>query len=387
MVARSQALEVRAPGPERVQDAPMGHTSDTLAAHTSLGVGGPAVRFVFAATTAEVRDVVRAAAADALPLFVLGGGSNLLVADTGFPGVVLKLVGDRLEVRPEGTVLAEAGLPWERLVDAAVSANLAGVECLTGIPGTVGAAPIQNIGAYGQEVAETLVRVRAWDRLQDAEVTLDAAACGFAYRDSRFKRSPDRFIVLSVELRLEPGGAPCLRYDEVRRAVPDAAGSTPSLAEVQAAVRRLRRHKGMLLEPAPEGSALDTTNARSAGSFFTNPVVSATLAAGLPPGAPRHVQPDGRVKLAAAWLIEHSGIARGFALGAAAVSTQHTLALVNRGGATAQDLVRLAAWVRRAVRRRFGISLTPEPVFLGFSRAGSVTELLDAAEIALPESG
>lgn len=358
----------------------MGHSSSpSLAVRTTLGVGGPAARIMNAASVTEVREAARSAAGSGLPLFVMGGGSNLLVSDAGFPGVVLSLSGDRLELRPDGTVIADAGVAWERLVDAAVAADLAGVECLTGIPGTVGAAPIQNIGAYGQEVADTLVRVRAWDRVDEVEVTLEAEDCGFAYRDSRFKHSPERFVVLAVELRLKPGGVPCTRYDEVRRAVPGSKDAPPTLLQVRAAVRTLRRGKGMLLE----STTMPAPNTRSAGSFFTNPIVCAAAAAELPPAAPKHPAGSGLVKVAAAWLIEHAGIQRGFALGRAAISTQHTLALVNLGGATSDEVVRLAAWVRRAVRRRFGLTLSPEPVFLGFDAPPA--DVLDAAERTLPD--
>jgi UDP-N-acetylmuramate dehydrogenase len=359
-------------------DAPLGASRVLLAPLTTLGVGGPAAHLLRTSDQGALARGLDHAAAAGLPVFVLGGGSNLLVSDVGFPGLVVQLAPGRLVLDPDGTVTSDAGVSWETLVDAAVAGGFAGVECLTGIPGTVGAAPVQNIGAYGQEIADVLSHVTAWDRAEGRVVSLSREACGFGYRDSGFKRAPDRFIVLSVTLRLVPGGAPLVRYEELRRRVAEHAGAVPTLAEVRREVRHLRRGKAMLLD----AETLAGPDARSAGSFFTNPVLDAAIAAALPPDAPRHPQSDGRVKVPAAWLIERSGVERGFTLGPAAVSTRHTLALVNRGGATAADLLALAAWVRRAVRRRFGVTLVPEPVFLGFPEG--VEASLDSAERTLP---
>ena len=358
-------------------ESPLGAPDVPLAPLTTLGLGGPASRLLRTSEPEVLARALDAAALAEMPVFVLGGGSNLLVSDAGFPGLVVQLAPGRLALHADGTVTADAGVAWETVVDAAVDAGLAGLECLTGIPGTVGAAPIQNIGAYGQEVADVLTGLTAWDRVAGRMVELTHADCDFGYRDSGFKRAPDRHVVLSVTLRLVPGGAPTVRYDELRRRVSERVGSEPTLAEVRREVRHLRRGKAMLLD----AETLAGPDARSAGSFFTNPLLDAAAAAALPADAPRHGQPDGRVKVPAAWLIEQSGVSRGFALGPAAVSTRHTLALVNRGGARAADLLRVAAWVRRAVRRRFGVALTPEPVFLGFPEG--VEASLDAAERSL----
>ena len=358
-------------------ESPLGAPDVPLAPLTTLGLGGPASRLLRTSEPEVLARALDAAALAEMPVFVLGGGSNLLVSDAGFPGLVVQLAPGRLALHADGTVTADAGVAWETVVDAAVDAGLAGLECLTGIPGTVGAAPIQNIGAYGQEVADVLTGLTAWDRVAGRMVELTHADCDFGYRDSGFKRAPDRHVVLSVTLRLVPGGAPTVRYEELRRRVSERVGSEPTLAEVRREVRHLRRGKAMLLD----AETLAGPDARSAGSFFTNPLLDAAAAAALPADAPRHGQPDGRVKVPAAWLIEQSGVSRGFALGPAAVSTRHTLALVNRGGARAADLLRLAAWVRRAVRRRFGVTLTPEPVFLGFPEGVEAT--LDAAERSL----
>lgn len=342
-----------------------------LAPWTTLGVGGPARWFVEAQTPAEAAAACRWAVDLGCPHFVLGGGSNLLVADAGFPGVVVRLTDRTLRLARDGTVEAGAGLAFDALVDAAVEADLAGLECLTGIPGTVGAAPVQNIGAYGQEIADTLVSVTALDVATGELLLLDRAACGFGYRDSRFKRAPGGFVVLGVRLRLLPAGSPCLAYAEVRQRVEAFRAGPTTLAGVRDVVRGLRRGKAMLLD----AEVLAGPDGRSAGSFFMNPLVSPALAAALPPDAPRHATADGRVKIPAAWLIERAGVTKGLRVGRAAVSTRHALALVNRDDASAAELVALAAWVRRAVHTAFGIRLEPEPVFLGFGRP--TTDLLD----------
>jgi UDP-N-acetylmuramate dehydrogenase len=344
-----------------------------LAPLTTLGVGGPAHLLVEAETEDEVAEALSRARSEGLPVLVLGGGSNLLVADRGFPGLVLRprVRGVRVEAG-EGAVQVEAGAgePWDAFVDRAVASGWAGVECLSGIPGEVGATPIQNVGAYGQEVADTIFSVRAIDRGTFAFVTLDAARCGFGYRDSVFKGADaGRFVIVAVSFALRPGGAPAVRYAELAGRF--AGRAAPSLAEVRDAVIALRRAKSMVLDPADE-------NGRSAGSFFTNPVIEpgaidavrarVEASGALAPGErmPEHPAPGGRVKLSAAWLIERAGFRKGTADGAVGISTRHSLALVNRGGATAAAIVAFARRVKGAVHERFGVDLHPEPVLVGF---------------------
>jgi UDP-N-acetylmuramate dehydrogenase len=335
-----------------------------LAGHTTLGVGGPAWAYAETADPARAAALAEWAAGAGRPVLVLGGGSNLLVADKGFHGLALRFRGSEVTFGPEGAVRVEAGLAWDSLVAAAVDRGLAGLEALSGIPGDAGAAPIQNIGAYGQEVAEVLEAVEALELATGAPVVLGKEACGFGYRHSAFKgEARGRYLVTALRLRLDPGAAPRLRYPELSQAV----GPAPSLAEVRAAVLRIRASKSMVLDPADP-------NRRSAGSFFMNPVVSADLAtevadraAALGLGAPpRYPAADAQVKLSAAWLIERAGFGRGYGEGPAGLSTRHCLALVNRGGATAHDLLTLAREVRAGVQRAFGVTLRPEPVFVGF---------------------
>jgi len=361
-----------------------------LASLTTLELGGRA-RYVLTPTTeAGVRETHTWAREAGCPLFVLGGGSNVVAADAGFPGAILRATGLRGEMvdaghGPEVRVTVAAGEPWDAWVAACVDRGWAGVECLAGIPGLVGATPIQNVGAYGQEVAETIRAVRVLDRAGDAIVTLDARDCRFGYRDSVFRRNPDRFVVLAVTFALRPGGTPTVRYAELAAeleadangADPDDAdrdpAQRPGLAQVRQTVRRLRRRKSMLLDdPADE-------NRRSVGSFFTNPVVTPEVAADVEararalgllaaPGAagvPQFPTPDGRVKLAAGWLIEHAGFAKGQRQGAVGLSTRHALALVNLGGGTTAALLELAGAIRQAVLLRFGVGLDPEPILLG----------------------
>jgi UDP-N-acetylmuramate dehydrogenase len=335
-----------------------------LAPHTTLCVGGPARHFAEATTEAEVADALGWARARALPVLVLGGGSNLLVADRGFDGLVLRARLRGLTVESHGgevVVTAGAGEAWDDVVARAVAEGWAGLECLSGIPGDAGATPVQNVGAYGQEIADTLAFVRAVDRATGAAVILDRAHCGFGYRDSVFKREDaGRFVITAVGYTLRRGGAPELRYAELARRFADTAA--PSLADVREAVLALRRSKSMVLDPADE-------NGRSAGSFFTNPVVAAAEAERLAAAhvdLPRFPAPGGQVKLSAAWLIERAGFPRGTHDGPVGISTKHSLALVNRGGATAAALVAFAAKVREGVRARFGVTLAPEPVLVGF---------------------
>ena len=336
-------------------------TDVPLADLTTLRVGGPARRLLTAETDDEVVSAVRAADAAGEPLLLLGGGSNLVVSDAGFDGTVLRVATRGVDPAPrdEHGLVVEAGVDWDSVVALAVHEGYAGVEALSGIPGTVGAAPIQNIGAYGQDVSQTVSRVRALDRRTGDVVVLDNPQCGFTYRHSVFKGN-DRYVVLSVTLDLAHSrtGAP-VRYAELARRLGVALGAVVPASEVRAAVLDLRRGKGMVLDPADH----DTW---SAGSFFTNPVLPAGEAARLlPEDAPRWPEADGRVKASAAWLIERAGFTRGHGSGAVRLSTKHTLALTNRGGATTAELLALAREVRTGVQARFGITLVPEPVLVG----------------------
>jgi UDP-N-acetylmuramate dehydrogenase len=334
-----------------------------LAPLTTLALGGTARFFAEASETAQLAPALAWARERNLPVFILGGGSNLVVADEGFPGLVLHMRtrGRQWRVENGGFLVdAAAGETWDDVVAEAVARDAAGVECLSGIPGSAGAAPVQNIGAYGQEVAQVVRSVRVLDRQSLEERVLDAAACDFGYRDSIFKREPERCVILSLTLGLAKCGAPSLRYPELAAAV----GGKPTLAGVRKAVLALRRKKGMVIETADPDS-------RSAGSFFTNPVVSAAVADDVAARAggelPRFALPDGRVKLAAGWLIERAGIAKGFRMGPVGVSGKHALALVHHGGGSTRQLVLLAQHVRKTVFDRFGVTLVPEPVFLGLA--------------------
>jgi UDP-N-acetylmuramate dehydrogenase len=327
---------------------------------TTLRLGGPAERYVEAATDDEVIAVVR----DAEPLLILAGGSNLVVADGGFPGTVMRIA-TRGVHRDGATLEVAAGEPWDPLVAACVADGLAGIECLAGIPGSVGATPIQNVGAYGQEVAETIVAVRALDRARGVVEELAPAACGFTYRSSAFKRDPGRWVVLGVRFALHASelSAP-IRYAELARALDVELGDRAPLAEVREAVLALRRRKGMVLDDADP----DTF---SAGSFFTNPILGADEYAALrarvdvePPAWP---EADGRVKTSAAWLIERAGFHGGDGdPDGIAISTKHTLALTNRGHGTTAQLVAFAREIAAGVHEAFGVDLTPEPVLVGY---------------------
>jgi UDP-N-acetylmuramate dehydrogenase len=342
-----------------------------LADLTTLRLGGPAGRLLDAAEEDAIVAAVRAADAIGEPLLVMSGGSNLVVADAGFPGTVLRITsrgvreeGDRLQVA--------AGEPWDPFVARCVAAGRAGVECLSGIPGSVGATPIQNVGAYGQEVADAIVSVRAYDRVHRRMEEIPAADCGFTYRSSAFKRTPGRWVVLSVTFALarQPDSQP-IRYAELARALGVAEGETAPLADVREAVLALRRGKGMVIDPADPDSV-------SAGSFFTNPVLDPAAFAALDERArarlgedgrvPRFPQGDGYVKTSAAWLIERAGFTRGYGDPATvAISTKHTLALTNRGAGTTAQLVALAREIAAGVREEFGVELEPEPVFVGLA--------------------
>ncbi|HUM17839.1 MAG TPA: UDP-N-acetylmuramate dehydrogenase [Candidatus Nitrosotalea sp.] len=338
-----------------------------LAPHCTLRIGGPARYLVEASDEAVVAEAVEWAGARRLPVRVLGGGSNLVIADEGVDGLVLKIALRGVSTQEaSGTmeVTAAAGEPWDALVRHTVERGWAGLECLSGIPGLVGATPIQNVGAYGQEVSDTLTAVRALDRKSGVVVTLGPAECGFGYRDSLFKSgAPGRYVVLAVTYRLTPGGAPNVRYADLTRDLERRGLARPSLAQVRETVLAIRRSKSMVLEPGDP-------NARSCGSFFLNPIVDGAAlaaiearAAGL--GMPRWPQPDGRVKLSAAWLIERAGFTRGQADGPVGLSTRHTLAIVCHDGARARDVAAFARRVRAGVEQRFGVRLHPEPIFWG----------------------
>jgi UDP-N-acetylmuramate dehydrogenase len=338
-------------------------SGELLADHTTLRLGGPASRFVRAATEDALVEAVAAADAAGQPLLVLAGGSNVVVADQGFPGTVVQVATRGVAPDAEegvacGGVLVTvaAGENWDDLVALAVEKEWVGVEALSGIPGSVGATPIQNVGAYGQEVSQTIASVRVWDRRLRGVRTFANADCGFGYRTSRFKADPGRHVVLSVTFQFREGslGAP-VAYAELARTLGVEVGARGTLVDVRRAVLGLRAGKGMVLDP-------DDHDTWSAGSFFTNPVVAPDA---VPEGAPAWPQPDGRMKVGAAWLIEHAGFGKGYGNDRIALSGKHTLALTNRGGATTADLLALAREVRDGVDARFGIRLVSEPVLVG----------------------
>jgi UDP-N-acetylmuramate dehydrogenase len=336
---------------------------------TTLRLGGPAARYLEATTEDAVVAAVAAADRAGDPLLVLAGGSNVVVADEGFPGTVVRIATGGV-AREGATLEVAAGEPWDPLVADCVARGLAGVECLAGIPGSVGATPIQNVGAYGQEVAETIRAVRVLDRADGTVQALDPAACGFTYRSSAFKREPGRWVVLAVRFELEASerSAP-IRYPELARALGVEVGARAPSAEVREAVLALRRGKGMVLDP-------DDADTASAGSFFTNPVLDAGAFAALEARAAQRLGPDARppawpqgdgdVKTSAAWLIERAGFQRGYGNpDGIAISAKHTLALTNRGAGTTAELVALAHEIAAGVHTAFGVSLVPEPVFVG----------------------
>ena len=338
----------------------------SLAAYTTLGIGGPARWFVEAASEAEIAEACDWAHGKGVPLFVLGGGSNVVVADGGFPGLVLH-VGLKGIERDGELFRVGAGEIWEHCVQQTIAANCAGMECMAGIPGTVGGTPVQNVGAYGQEVASVIERVRAFDLGERTFVEFSNAECGFAYRRSRFNASDrGRFIVTRVNYRLRQNGSPLIAYQDLKAHFAGSA-TAPTLAETADAVRSIRRSKGMLLV---EGDP----DCRSAGSFFRNPAVTEEVAERVrnfaaSKGIPVRIFPadDGLVKFPAAWLIEQAGFAKGYGMGAAGISSRHTLALVNRGGATAKEILGLAEKIRAAVETQFGIRLEMEPEMVGFA--------------------
>lgn len=346
-----------------------------LAPLTTLDLGGPAAQLLAITSYGQALEVVnwwRDLPTEQRPeLLPLGGGSNLVVSDLGFPGLVLKMENREIQVlnlEPDSVeVKVEAGVVWDDFVARCVTENWAGVECLSGIPGCVGASPVQNIGAYGQEVSETILRVDGINIQSGQGFRYSNEECRFSYRDSHFKRAGNgRYLITSVTFRLRPGGAPTLRYGELQQQA--KANSIETLEELRALVLETRRSKSMVYDP-------NDPNHRSAGSFFTNPIVSSGLAdeiaGSLEPGLsmPRFPAGAGMEKLSAAWLISHCGLPKGFKCretSRVSLSTKHVLALTNRGGATTAELLELSAHVQGAVRDRFRVELAPEPIFVGF---------------------
>ncbi len=344
-----------------------------LAPLTTLQVGGAARYFVEAASEADVREAVTWAKSRKLDLFILGGGSNLVVSDNGWPGLVIKIAIPGIERNPaeqsdnSGRTLFDvgAGESWDRFVSHAVSHNCAGIECMSGIPGSVGGTPVQNVGAYGQEASETVVSVLALDLTDMQTRTLVAADCGFAYRKSMFNSSErGRYIILRVTYALTPGGRPSCKYADLQKHFSGWTGQ-PTLAQTRDAVKTIRASKAMLITPGDE-------DCRSAGSFFKNPVLSpeqyenvSRIASERNLAVPSYPMPSSERKVSAAWLVEHSGFCKGYTSGTVGISRKHALALVNRGGATAEDIFDLKYDIEQRVREQWGIHLEAEPVFVG----------------------
>ena len=331
--------------------------------HTSLRVGGPATNFVEVHNESEI--IAALDAAGDSPVLILGGGTNVLVSDAGFEGTVIHISNSALVSEVDAcsgaTLTIGAGENWDEFVALTLARGFAGLETLSGIPGTVGAAPIQNIGAYGHEVSEFITRVRTYDRQAKAIKTFTNKECEFEYRSSHFKKNPGRYIVLEVQFQLRQGDfSSAITYGELAKKLNLSVGDKAELAAVRAAVLDLRASKGMLLNP-------DDHDSWSAGSFFTNPIVTQEVADALPADAPRWPLADGRVKTSAAWLIEHAGVAKGSVHGGARISTKHVLALTNAGDATAADLVELAKTAQRLVLEKFGVQLEPEVNLVGLS--------------------
>ena len=348
-----------------------------LAQFTTLAVGGPARWLIETADECEMLAAVRFARAQRVPFFILGGGSNLLVSDLGFPGVVIRIVSAGCvwleEADGRGGIVSSAGAEWDSVVRLAIENNCAGIECLAGIPGSAGGTPVQNVGAYGQEVSRTIAVVRALDLETEQAVELTPSDCAFAYRRSIFNTTHrGRYAITRVDYSLKADGPPHLEYRDVRHYFAERAIEHPSLAETADAVREIRARKGMLISAGDPDS-------RSAGSFFKNPAVPSARVPGLAaiadchpdevpqfPAGSGYSPADGMVKLSAAWLIELAGFRKGFSLGRAGLSTKHVLAIVNRGGATASDILALRDTILTAVHARTAIRLEQEPVMLGF---------------------
>lgn len=345
-----------------------------LANYTTLQVGGNARYFTEPSDDGDVIEALRWARARAVPVFVLGGGSNLLVSDAGFCGLVLHVVMDGIDVRVvagggKRIYSVGAGVEWDRFVARAVEDNCAGVECLSGIPGTVGGTPVQNVGAYGQDVSETIARVYGVDRETYQRAEFDKAECDFSYRQSRFNGVDlGRYILTRVDYALRPGGAPNLSYADLKRYFGNSETIAKiTLSETRESVLTIRRGKGMVLDE-------NDVDSRSAGSFFKNPVMNIAeyerITAGSVLPVPHFAAGEGQVKLAAAWLVEQAGVEKGLVHGRVGISSKHALAVINRGGATAADVISLKELVQRRVLERFGVELLPEPVMVGFEACG-----------------
>ncbi|MFM8921648.1 MAG: UDP-N-acetylmuramate dehydrogenase [Candidatus Nanopelagicaceae bacterium] len=334
--------------------------SELLSKHTTLRVGGPATNFVKASNESEIVDAITKAGEQ--PILILGSGSNVLISDTGFPGTVIKIENNQLSAEVDAcsgaTLNIGAGEDWDAFVKTTIDRGWAGLETLSGIPGTVGASPIQNIGAYGHEVSEFVMRVRTYDRQSKAIKTFTNDECQFSYRNSIFKKNPGRYVILEVQFNLRRGEmSDPITYEELAKELQISVGQKSEVTKVRAAVLKIRARKGMLLDDKDP----DTY---SAGSFFTNPIVEEHL---IPAGAPKFPQGDGTFKTSAAWLIENSGIEKGQQLNGARVSTKHVLAIANSDGAKASDIAALAIQMRDAVKMKFGIELTPEVNLIGLS--------------------
>jgi UDP-N-acetylmuramate dehydrogenase len=349
-----------------------------LAPLTTLGIGGPARFFAECASGETLAAGVEWARGEGVPLFVLGGGSNIVVADGGFPGLVLRVGIRGIEISVEGnqvTVTVGAGEEWDPLVAYCAGRNFAGFECLSGIPGRVGATPIQNVGAYGQETSDTLVSVEALELATGKVVEIRAEDCEFGYRLSRFKaRDRNRFIITRVTYRLVANGKPAIRYAELQRHLAENGAGDPTPDQVRKAVLAIRKRKAMVIDPADADS-------RSVGSFFVNPVVTVEEFQQINRRAIKRVSngedipsfpaSEGRVKLSAAWLIERAGFKRGHTSGNVGTSTKHALAIINRGGGAASEVIELKEQIQSRVLDMFGVALTPEPVFVGFEEVGN----------------
>ena len=333
---------------------------ENLSNHTTLRVGGPAANFVRASNESEIIEAITNAGEQ--PILILGSGSNVLISDTGFPGTVIKIENNQLTADVDAcsgaTLNIGAGEDWDVFVKTTIDRGWAGLETLSGIPGTVGASPIQNIGAYGHEVSEFIMRVRTYDRQSKAIKTFTNDECQFTYRNSLFKKQPGRFVILEVQFNLRRGEmSDPITYEELAKELGISVGERSEVTKVREAVLKIRARKGMLLDEKDR----DTY---SAGSFFTNPIVAENL---IPEGAPKYPQGDGNFKTSAAWLIQNSGIERGQRLNGAAISSKHVLAITNADGAKAADIAALAIQVRDAVKMKFGIELTPEVNLVGLS--------------------
>ena len=331
--------------------------------YTSLRVGGPAKKFVEVGTESEIIAAIEAAGDS--PVLIIGGGTNILVADSGFQGTVIRITNNSLQAEVDAcsgaTLTIGAGENWDDFVQTSIERGFAGLETLSGIPGTVGAAPIQNIGAYGHEVSEFITRVRTYDRIKKEVKTFTNLECEFSYRNSHFKSNPGRYVILDVQFNLRQGEMTMpITYSELAAALGISVGDKAPIAATRKTVLELRAKKGMLLNPADRDSW-------SAGSFFTNPIVSQEIAAKLPADAPRWPTTDGRVKTSAAWLIENSGVHKGDTHGGARVSTKHVLALTNAGNATAIDIAELAKSAQKSVYEKFGITLETEVNLVGLT--------------------